>query len=367
MTHRLTAHMVLKIQRPLLAWYDQSHRNLPWRGETDPYRVWVSEVMLQQTQVTTVIPYYQGFLEAFPNVERLARASLEDVLRVWQGLGYYARARNLHAAARRIVDEFEGRLPAAYDQLRRLPGFGDYTAGAVASIAFGEVRAAVDGNVRRVLARLLAFTEDGSRGDGRRRIQGAAQALVPASRPGDFNQALMELGATVCTPRTPMCHECPLRQDCQAFGQGIQDRLPEKGRRPEQPLVEMVAGVVRRQDGHVLICKRPTHGLLGGLWQFPGDRMASDEPADIHLARHLERHVGIKVCVETPLTDLSHAYTHFRIRLHVFLCRFEAGEARGAHYVEYHWLPAEELGGYPMAVTDRKIAHLLCQAGHHPT
>jgi A/G-specific adenine glycosylase len=359
MSSTLSPTFVGQVQQQLLAWYDRQQRQLPWRGERDPYRIWVSEVMLQQTQVATAAPYYLRFLESFPTVERLAQAELDEVLHVWQGLGYYARARNLHAAAGRIVAEYGSQLPTSSAELRRLPGFGDYTAGAVASIAFGEAAPAVDGNVRRVLARLQAITEDVSRGTGGRQVRETAQALVPGDRPGDFNQALMELGATVCTPQSPRCLLCPLQGVCRALADGLQESLPIKGRRLEQPLYDTTAGVVWREDGLVLICKRPQAGLLGGLWQFPGGRCSEGEASAECLQRFLAEQLGIEVMVAAPLAVIPHAYTHFRIRLHVYTCRFVSGDVQLREYVAYRWAAAENLHEYPFPVTDQKIAEAI--------
>ncbi len=343
----------------LLAWYDSHQRALPWRGERDPYRIWVSEVMLQQTQVTTVVPYYQQFLVRFPTLERLAQASLDEVLQLWQGLGYYARARHMHAAAREVLACHGGRLPANYDELRRLPGFGDYTAGAVASIAFGQPVPAVDGNARRVLARLFAFPDDVSRSNGARQLAQLAAELVPAQRPGDFNQALMELGATVCTPQSPACPLCPWQTDCQARAQGLQASLPVKGPRRPQPLVHTAAGVIFRPDGRVLICKRRAEGLLGGLWQFPGGRCHEGEAEAGCLRRQIKELLGIEVEVGQLMTVLAHAYTHFRIRLHVFACCSPGGQAGKQAYDDCRWVSPADLANYALPVTDQKIVALL--------
>ncbi|RMF05515.1 MAG: A/G-specific adenine glycosylase, partial [Chloroflexi bacterium] len=240
--HNLAEHNPA-IRAELLRWYRRNGRALPWRDETDPYRIWVSEVMLQQTQVATVVPYYHRFLARFPTVEALAAASQEQVLKLWEGLGYYARARNLHRAAREIVEKWSGRLPQSGAQLRTLPGFGEYTAAAVASIAFGEPVAAVDGNVKRVLARLFAVETDVTRNPGARHIGQAAQQLLESRHPGDWNQAVMELGATVCTPTSPRCAGCPLRKWCRARQLGLQSELPRRPPRRKVPHYQVTAAV----------------------------------------------------------------------------------------------------------------------------
>lgn len=266
---RVASRTATRIRRLLLSAYDAGKRDLPWRGETDPYRVWVSEVMLQQTRVETVVPYYEAWLERFPDLDALAVAEEDDVLRVWQGLGYYSRARRLHQGARVVRERFGGELPEESADLRALPGVGEYTAGAVASIAFGEVVPAVDGNVRRVLARLFDLPNPKPAS-----LRSLAAELVDPVRPGDFNQALMELGALICTPRAPRCEECPLASECLALTRGtVADRPPARARKavPEVDVVVLVAAVREPAGGSsLLLRKRPDEGLLAGMWEFPG-------------------------------------------------------------------------------------------------
>lgn len=345
----------------LLRWYDTHRRALPWRETHDPYRIWVSEVMLQQTQVRTVIPYYEAFLARFPSLADLAMASLDEVLRVWEGLGYYARARNLHAAARRIMAEHGGQMPACYAALRRLPGMGDYIAGAIASIAFGECVPAVDANARRVLIRLYAIPEEATRPATLRRLRAYAQALLPCDRPGDFNQALMELGAMVCTPQSPRCGECPWRAACRAYALGIQETLPRRRTRTPLPHVTVTAGVIRGADGRVLIAQRRPDAMLGGLWEFPGGKCQDGETLAECLCREVREELGITIAVEHPLTTLRHSYTHFRITLHVFACRLVAGEPQALACADWRWAALEELAAYAFPATDRKIVRLLQQ------
>lgn len=252
----------------LLAWFDQAKRDLPWRRTSDPYAIWVSEIMLQQTRVDTVVPYYGRFLERFPSVLRLADAETDDVLPLWSGLGYYRRARELHRAARVVRDKWEGKMPPSADGLRTLPGVGAYTAGAIASIAYGEKAPLVDGNVARVYARLFALREDVRSTKGQKALWALAAEHVPERRPGDYNQALMELGATVCLPREPQCASCPLVAECLAQRQGIARELPVVGRAKAPTEVAMVA-LVLRSNNQVLFGKRPREGLFGGLWEPP--------------------------------------------------------------------------------------------------
>jgi A/G-specific adenine glycosylase len=345
----------------LLRWYDGHRRALPWRDTRDPYHIWVSEVMLQQTQVRTVIPYYEAFLARFPTLADLAAASLDEVLRIWEGLGYYSRARNLYAAARRIMAEHGGRIPCSYAALRRLPGLGDYTAAAIASIAFGECVPAVDANARRVLIRLWAIQDEATRSTTLRRLREQVYALLPCDRPGDFNQALMELGALVCTPQNPRCAECPWRAVCRAYALSIQESLPCRRSRAALPHMTVTAGVIRRADGRVLIAQRKPDAMLGGLWEFPGGKCQDGEALTDCLCREVREELGITIAVEHPLTTLRHSYTHFRITLHVFACRLVAGEPRALACADWRWATLEELSTYAFPATDRKIVRLLQQ------
>lgn len=260
----------------LLAWYAAKKRDLPWRKTRDPYAIWVSEVMLQQTQVKTVIPYYLRFLHHFPCVEKLASATLEEVLTVWRGLGYYSRARRLWEGARHIRDQWAGEIPKEYEALLAVPGIGKYTAGAIASIAFGRRVAAIDGNVLRVLSRLLTWSEPIETAKSSRHFNDRLMEWQPALRPGDFNQALMELGATVCTPTKPDCANCPLAQLCEAYLQGDVQRYPVRKMKTKRQEVIRLTFVLRRGD-LVFLQKRPAQGLLADLWEFPGVELSSED------------------------------------------------------------------------------------------
>ncbi len=352
----------------LLAWFDAHARDLPWRRQRTPYRVWVAEVMLQQTRAETVIRYYERFLARFPTLEALAAAPLEEVLRVWEGLGYYARARHLHAAAREIVDRHGGALPSRYEDLLALPGFGPYTAGAVASIAFDQPVVALDGNGRRVLARLFAVEGDPRRAAVRRRLEDLARFLLPPDRPGPFNEALMELGATVCRPRSPRCDRCPLAEVCEARQRGEVGRFPERSPRRSLPHYQVAAAILRR-DGRVLVARRREEDFLGGLWEFPGGKQEAGETLEACLARELREELGIEVDVGERVLVLRHAYTHFRITLHAFWCRLRKGEPRCLECAEVRWVPPADLDGLPMSVVDRRIARAvqaLDQTGEVP-
>ena len=343
----------------LLDWFDRHARDLPWRRERTPYRVWVAEVMLQQTRVETVVPYYQRFLARFPTVESLAGAPLEDVLKLWEGLGYYARARNLHAAARQVLAAHDGRLPATFDELLALPGVGRYIGGAVASIAFGQDVAAVDGNARRVLCRVFDVREDVTRSPVQRELEALATDLLPPGRAGAFNEALMELGATVCTPRSPRCDRCPLVGLCQAYAGGDPESLPVRRPRRPVPHYDVAAAVTTHADGRVLVAQRNAGDMLGGLWEFPGGKREDGETLAGCLAREMREELDVEVEVGERLIVVQHAYTHFRITLHAFHCRLVAGAPRCLDCAAFRWATLAELDALPMSVADRKVAHAL--------
>jgi A/G-specific adenine glycosylase len=343
----------------LLAWWDAGHADLPWRDSRDPYAIWIAEVMLQQTQITTVIPYYERWLARFPTVATLAAASLDEVLKMWEGLGYYSRARNLHAAAQQIVAEHVGRLPESAEGLRQLPGIGPYTAGAVASIAFGERAPVLDGNVIRVLSRLVDLEADVTETATEKELWRLAASLVPDGRPGDYNQALMELGQRICVPAAPACHRCPLADLCLARARGTQLERPVRPPRRNTPHYDVVAGVIYRDDGAFLIARRPPQGLLGGLWEFPGGKQEEGESLPAALRREIREELAIDIAVGRPLGAIKHAYTHFRITLHAFQARHIAGEPQHLGVDGHAWVTLDDLDAYAFAVTDRKIIDIL--------
>ena len=349
---------VKEIRFRLLDWYYRNRRDLPWRGEASPYRIWVSEVMLQQTQVATVIPYYERFLDRFPDVEALAAAPLEDVLKVWEGLGYYARARNMHKAAIELVEKYGGCFPEAYPELLSLPGFGEYTAGAVAAVAFGQPVPAVDGNVKRVIARLFALETDISRAPAARRMKKIAVALVDPDAPGDWTQAIMELGAVVCLPKSPKCLLCPVSNLCQGKLRGIATDLPVKPARKRLPHYDVTAAVIR-QNGKILIAQRPLEGMLGGLWEFPGGKQEPGETLEQCLRREICEELGIEIEVGQPIITVKHSYTHFKITLHAFACRLVSGTPRSLNVADWRWVSLAEMDDFPFPRTDKKIIAAL--------
>jgi A/G-specific adenine glycosylase len=346
------------LRRRLLDWYERQRRRLPWRETRAPYRIWVSEVMLQQTQVTTAQPYYLRFIKQFPTLRKLAGADLEEVLKLWEGLGYYARARNLHRACAVVLARHGGRVPDEWAPFRALPGVGDYIAAAVLSIAFNRPHAVVDGNVKRVLARLLAMTAPVNQTASHRLFQAQADRLLDRDRPGDFNQAVMELGALVCTPAQPRCTLCPLMRRCAAHRGGATARYPHRVASRPVPEVEAAVGVVFKK-GRVLITRRPEQGLLGGLWEFPGGRLREGESAAAACVREIKEEVNLEVVVENALTQVRHAYSHFRIRLHVFRCRFTAGRVRLNGPVAHRWVRIAEIDRFAFPGANRKFIPLL--------
>lgn len=353
--------MKVKTASLLLDWWDTGHDSFPWRMTDDPYAIWVSEVMLQQTQVSTVIPAFERWMASFPTVEALADASLHAVLKVWAGLGYYRRAHNLHRAARQVVEQFEGRLISDVQALCSLPGIGPCTAGAIASIAFGQRAAVLDGNAVRVLARLIDLNADVTRAPARSQLWALAGLLVPTERPGEYNQALMELGRKVCRPARPRCHLCPLAELCEARAAGRQLERPARQPRPPPrrgPHYEVTAGVIWR-DGEVLISQRSLDDMLGGLWEFPGGKQQDGESLQECLKREIREELEIEIEVGEPLVTIKHAYTHFRITLHAFVCRYQSGRPRPLQVADFEWVKLDQLKDYPFPVTDQKIIAVL--------
>lgn len=347
-----------RIQHQLLGWYEENARDLPWRNSRDPYAIWVSEIMLQQTRVETVIPYYQRWLAAYPSVQSLAEAEEDQVLKTWEGLGYYNRARNLQAAARIVVEQHQGALPADLQALQDLPGIGRYTAGAILSIAFNQPAPILDGNLRRVFTRVFNISSPIQTSGTEKELWKIAEDLVPESGPGDFNQALMELGALVCLPKIPLCHRCPLAEDCQAYQLGLQESLPHRKEKAPLPHLQVTAAVILKGD-QVLLAKRPPGGLLGGLWEFPGGKQEKNETLQETLAREIREELNLEVEIGAQLGVYQHAYTHYKITLHAFFCQLASEDLQLNYHTESSWISLVDLNQYPMGKIDRLIADQL--------
>ncbi|HWR66609.1 MAG TPA: A/G-specific adenine glycosylase [Bellilinea sp.] len=353
--------MPSEFPRRLLAWYADHARELPWRGHADPYAVWVSEIMLQQTRVETVIPYFERWMRRFPTIKDLAQADEQDVLHTWEGLGYYSRARNLHRAAREVMSRYGGQLPASLGDLESLPGIGRYTAGAIGSMAFGLDAPALDGNLRRVLARIFNLTMPIRSPEGEQALARLLAEHLPAGQAGDFNQAMMDLGATICLPRSPDCEHCPIAEICQSRQLGIQEERPVMAERRAVPHYAVTAAVIQR-DGQLLIARRPPDGLLGGMWEFPGGKQEPGETLAECLEREIREELGAVVTVGAEVGVFRHAYTHFKVTLHAFYCTLAEGEPHPIEVSAIRWVEAGELAAFPMGKIDRQISLHLSKA-----
>ena len=347
-----------KLRNALLRWFDRDQREMPWRNTDDPYPIWVSEIMLQQTQVQTVIPYFQRWMKSFPTLEKLARAREGKVIKHWEGLGYYSRARNLHKASRMVMQEFGGRVPENYEDLIRLPGIGRYTAGAILSIAFGQALPVLDGNVKRVLSRLFAIKSNGVPSAHESRLWDFSAQLVPAKRPGDFNQAMMELGATVCLPKKPMCLLCPIQKSCEALERGKVDQFPAPKNRAPAKKIEVSAAVITR-GGRVFIQQRPHKGLMGGLWEFPGGKRQRGESEEECLKREIKEELGIPIVIKNKMMTIRHSYTQFRVTLNVFYCPWQKGRIQATQCEQWKWVRYEDLDNYTFPAANAKIVKTL--------
>jgi A/G-specific adenine glycosylase len=343
-----------RLSSRLLNWYNKNKRTLPWRDHPDPYAVWVSEIMLQQTRVETVIPYFERWMKLFPTVRALAKADEQDVLNAWEGLGYYSRARNLHKAAKLVTTEYGGSLPRDLNELIKLPGIGRYTVGAISSIAFGMDEPALDGNLKRVYARLFDVLVPVDSPDGEKILWRLARENLPKGQAGDFNQALMDLGTAVCIPKRPRCLICPLMELCQARINGTQDQRPVKKPRKEVPHHTHAAGIIIKKN-QVLLAKRPSKGLLGGMWEFPNGRVSGDPAKE--LPKALKGGYSLKVQRKEALGIVQHAYTHFKVTVHTYFC-----DAISVPRIRnMKWVMLKDLDGYPMGRVDRQIADKIKQ------
>lgn len=344
----------------ILAWYALNARALPWRGHPDPYAIWVSEIMLQQTRVETVLPYFRRWLEQFPTITALAASHQHDVLNAWEGLGYYSRARNLHRAARIIVEQHDGHLPQEAGALTELPGIGRYTAAAISSIAFGRDEPALDGNIRRVFSRVFNLTIPARSSAGEKQLWELAHQHLPRGQAGDFNQAIMDLGATICTPKSPDCLNCPVTQICLAKTLGIQEERPIVKPKTKIPHHTVTAAVIL-QGKKVMIVQRPPEGLLGGMWEYPGGKREPGEDLSVCLQRELLEELDVEIQVGEPFGIYQHAFTHFRVTLHAFLCTLNGTRPKLKEHTDLRWVKPVELSDFPMGKIDRQISNQLIQ------
>lgn len=353
----------LELSQALLAWYAESGRNLPWRNTADPYAIWISEIMLQQTQVKTVLPYYTRWLQQFPDVHALATAELQTVLKAWEGLGYYARARNLYRSAQIIVEQFDGQFPQNFDDVLRLPGIGRTTAGGILSSAFNRPLPILDGNVKRVLARLVALEQPP--GKALDQLWAMSERLVPVGNGRDFNQALMDLGATICTPHHPACRSCPWQHACQAYCQGRPTDFPISERKKPLPHKTIGVAVIWNESNAVLIHQRPKTGLLGGLWEFPNIEVMPGRSIARAIQQVIPTTFGVKFKLQDQLICVKHTYTHFKATFHVYQCERIAGEriaATGAITTEIansQWVKVDQLRQLPFPKSHWKMIQVL--------
>ena len=350
--------MDLSLSDRLLPWYREHRRDLSFRRTRDPYAILVAEVLLQRTRIVSGLPYFERFMATFPTVADLAAASEERVLKAWEGLGFYGRARNLHRAAKTVVADHGGRIPARFSELRELPGIGDYTAGAVASIAFGERVPSVDGNAIRVLARVFRLGGDLTRGNARRKLLGIAADLVPPGDPGSYNQALMDLGATVCLPRAPRCPECPLHDVCGAVRDGEPSRYPEAAPHPRAPVVR-VAFALARKGGKVLLVRRPDGGLLAGLWALPGGEVRTPSTPDVVLRVGLSS-FGLKARIGTIAGHVVHTFSHRRWVGDVYTVRTSGPLLQGGGAM---WAGPDDLERLPLVPFHRRFLEQIDRPG----
>jgi A/G-specific adenine glycosylase len=336
---------------------------MPWRETNDPYKIWISEIMLQQTRVDQAWPFFERFINEFPTVCDLAVADQHQVMKVWEGLGYYSRARNLHAAAKMIVSDYDGKLPKDYHEIIKLKGIGPYTAAAITSIAYAKPHAVVDGNVIRVITRYFGIEEDVRSVKTTKLVQAHVDELISHTFPADFNQGMMELGATVCMPKNPDCNNCPISFDCTAISLAKTDVIPYKSAVKKKPHKHIGVGIIKREDGKVLIALRPENVMLGGLWEFPGGKQEEGESIQQTVERELFEELGVEVKAFKEFMKFKHIYSHFSITMHAFLCRLISGEPSPKSSPEIRWVEISELEQYAFPKANKQLTEKLMGIG----
>lgn len=359
MSFRLPSQTALLVNDRLLPWFAENARHLPWREQRSPYAVWVSEIMLQQTQVATVVPYFMRWMEAFPTISALAAADQQQVLKHWEGLGYYARARNLHAAARDVMLRFGGELPRDPVALSSLKGIGPYTLAAIMSLAFDQPYAVLDGNVERVLTRFCAIDADIRKPQTKKYLQTLATRMLSGYPPGPFNEAMMELGATVCTPSAPQCGLCPLATHCRGFKTENPAQFPYKSKKKPVPTLQVAAGIVWRDSQTFLVAQRKQEGMLGGLWEFPGGKIEEEETVAACIYRELCEELGIRVVVGAGFMKVKHSYTHFHLRMAVHHCQWQGDPPQCLDCADFRWVSLKDCDTLPFSRADLKVLDAL--------
>lgn len=346
-------------QNDLISWFKREQRDLPWRKDRDPYKVWVSEIMLQQTRVDTVIPYFNRFIEWFPTIDELAEADEDKLLKAWEGLGYYSRVRNLQSAVREVREKYNGVVPDTAEEISELKGVGPYTAGAILSIAYGIPEPAVDGNVMRVLSRILLIWEDIAKSSSRKVFEQAVRELISHEDPSSFNQALMELGALVCTPTSPSCLLCPVRDHCQAFEEGVQAELPIKTKKTKTRDVQLASVILSDDAGRILIHKRPAKGLLANLWEFPNVELQHPMQHEREqVVRLFEESLALNVQLEKIIGQIEHVFSHLVWNIKVYIGKIDSGFEESE---EWRFVTMDELEEYAFPVPYQKMFKLYLE------
>lgn len=342
------------IREKLTSWFKKNQRNLPWRKNYDPYEIWISEIMLQQTQVATVIPYFQRWIKWMPSIEDVAKADEEAILKLWEGLGYYSRIRNIQRTARILYEKNGGRMYNDYEKILKLPGVGKYTAGAIASIAYNQPKPILDGNVIRVLARLQDFRKNTRIPANILKFWGQAEDLVPENEARYFNQGMMELGALICKPKNPLCDICPIQEKCRSFDKGNQNSLPNRGEKQVKIPIKVSIAVIKK-NGKVFIQKRPSHGLMGGLWEFPGGKVEKGETTRKALDREINEEMGVKLKNVKLIKKIKHGYTKYHVDLNCYKADLGKGEIKLKSATQGRWVKIEDLKKYPFPAANTKL------------